>query len=317
MNELRIVEPSVELITELPMLERIEKAGRICYRSEERIKEGSASKFVRMIVNKGHWSVLGHSQLYVEIPFEDWLCVEIELPFNLKGQFYTVYSKTSDVVLVGAGVDAWLELFTTVYHDMGYYFIQEFPDVFFKLLDHESFGEAYGKEQEDAVKPNFYTNSIIEMSLNDAMWMLKETMILTLDRASAMQLRTHRLATHSVMSQRYINFEKYGFPYIIPEEVMNKAGALLQWYDCKYDEIEKYSQWINLGFKPEIARTSLGSDIESTMAVTASLWEWKHIFEMRLDPHAQPAIQKVMKMAYDLLLDKYSGTELEKLLTIS
>ena len=38
-GELRIVEPSVELITDLPLLERIERAGRICYRSEERIQK--------------------------------------------------------------------------------------------------------------------------------------------------------------------------------------------------------------------------------------------------------------------------------------
>ena len=154
------------------------------------------------------------------------------------------------------------------------------------------------------------------MSVEDSMWMLKETMILTLDRASAMQLRTHRLATHSVMSQRYINFEKYGFPYIIPDEVKEAGNdAMLNWYECKFAEIENYHKWIALGFKPEIARTSLGSDIESTMAVTATLWEWKHIFEMRLDPHAQPAIRKVMKMAQERLLEKYSETELATLLT--
>ncbi len=39
----------------------IESAGRTCYKSEAKITEGSAEKFVRMIVKRGHDSVLEHA----------------------------------------------------------------------------------------------------------------------------------------------------------------------------------------------------------------------------------------------------------------
>jgi len=41
-------------------LELIELAGRTCYKSENRISKGSAEKFVQMIVELGHESVLEH-----------------------------------------------------------------------------------------------------------------------------------------------------------------------------------------------------------------------------------------------------------------
>lgn len=41
-------------------LKLIELAGRTCYKSEERITEDSAEKFVKMIVNLGHETVIEH-----------------------------------------------------------------------------------------------------------------------------------------------------------------------------------------------------------------------------------------------------------------
>lgn len=47
-------------------LEVIERAGRVCYRSEERIGEGTAAPFVRRIVRLGHHSVIEHATATVE-----------------------------------------------------------------------------------------------------------------------------------------------------------------------------------------------------------------------------------------------------------
>lgn len=42
------------------MLERIEKVGRTCYKSEDKITKQSAPKFVEMIINRGHEAMLEH-----------------------------------------------------------------------------------------------------------------------------------------------------------------------------------------------------------------------------------------------------------------
>lgn len=45
------------------MLRVIEEAGRTCYKSEGRMKEGTAEDFVRMLIRRGHESVLEHVSL--------------------------------------------------------------------------------------------------------------------------------------------------------------------------------------------------------------------------------------------------------------
>ena len=61
-----IVEPSYEIlrITDNP-LELIELAGRVCYKSEDRIDEESHKRFIRMIMKNHHESVIEHSLLTV------------------------------------------------------------------------------------------------------------------------------------------------------------------------------------------------------------------------------------------------------------
>ena len=59
---MKIVKPNVKLIhitTNAAQL--IEVAGRICWKSEDKITKDSAGKFISRIVNKGHHSVLEHA----------------------------------------------------------------------------------------------------------------------------------------------------------------------------------------------------------------------------------------------------------------
>lgn len=47
--------------------ERIEMYGRTCYKSEDRITKGSAERFVKMIMRRGHLSVIEHVYATVRI----------------------------------------------------------------------------------------------------------------------------------------------------------------------------------------------------------------------------------------------------------
>ena len=60
---MKIIEPSVELVNapSYPnILSLIEQAGRTCYKSESKITEDSAEKFVRNILKRGHEAVIEH-----------------------------------------------------------------------------------------------------------------------------------------------------------------------------------------------------------------------------------------------------------------
>lgn len=49
------------------ILKRIEKAGRTCYKSEDKITVDSAKEFVKRIIKSGHHSVLEHEKITVRI----------------------------------------------------------------------------------------------------------------------------------------------------------------------------------------------------------------------------------------------------------
>ena len=48
------------------ILNKIERCGRVCYKSEGKIEEGSAEKFVADIIKRGHESVLEHVSVTVK-----------------------------------------------------------------------------------------------------------------------------------------------------------------------------------------------------------------------------------------------------------
>lgn len=65
---MKIIEPFVELINApdyKTLLTIIEAAGRTCYKSEDKITDGSAEKFVRGIIKRGHEAVIEHGSLTV------------------------------------------------------------------------------------------------------------------------------------------------------------------------------------------------------------------------------------------------------------
>lgn len=65
-----LIEPSFEIldaINGMDIIKKIERAGRVCYKSEERISNDSAEKFVRNIINLQHESVLEHEKITVSI----------------------------------------------------------------------------------------------------------------------------------------------------------------------------------------------------------------------------------------------------------
>lgn len=67
---MRIIEPYFEILEDLDgmeILKRIEQKGRICYKSESKITDGSAVRFVRNLIKKGHESVIEHEKISVKI----------------------------------------------------------------------------------------------------------------------------------------------------------------------------------------------------------------------------------------------------------
>lgn len=63
---MKVISPSFEIMSPVDgaeILERIERAGRVCYKSENLITDNSAEGFVRRIIKSGHGAVLEHASI--------------------------------------------------------------------------------------------------------------------------------------------------------------------------------------------------------------------------------------------------------------
>lgn len=66
---MKLIRPSYEILTPLDgagILKNIEAIGRVCYKSEALIKEGSAEKLVQKLIDSKHESVLEHAYMTVK-----------------------------------------------------------------------------------------------------------------------------------------------------------------------------------------------------------------------------------------------------------
>ena len=67
---MRVIMPSVEIldrIDEERVIKKIESIGRVCYKSESKITEDSAEKFIANILKSGHESVIEHESISVRV----------------------------------------------------------------------------------------------------------------------------------------------------------------------------------------------------------------------------------------------------------
>ena len=72
---MKLIKQSFEILDQQCGLEgiykQIEKAGRTCYKSEDKITEDSAKEFVDRMVKSGHGAMLEHGTVYLKITYKD------------------------------------------------------------------------------------------------------------------------------------------------------------------------------------------------------------------------------------------------------
>jgi thymidylate synthase (FAD) len=122
-------------------------------------------------------------------------------------------------------------------------------------------------------------------------------------RALTHQLVRHRLYSFSQQSQRYVNEKQ--FDYVIPPsvyELNEKKLSLMNYADEFRRDMESiqimYEKWKHYGLKNEDARFVLPNACCSEIVVSANFREWRRIFSVRCDKHAQ---WEIRIMAMDLL----------------
>lgn len=112
-----------------------------------------------------------------------------------------------------------------------------------------------------------------------------------------------RIASHSQQSQRYVGEKKGDFTIIIPNKVYDNPEAMKVVSDYLGqlpDVIQKLS---DLGVKNEDIRCVFPNAMYTSLVTTMNFREWQHLFELRIDSHAQQEIREISYTIWCFLHD--------------
>jgi thymidylate synthase (FAD) len=290
MPNFNIIKPSVERIDEKDNLKRIELAGRVCYKSEKKITEGSARAFCERIIESDHTSVLEHSNVLVVVPghIGDDIAAYARRYHTLTGKqpMLTITSYILGYLLISGNVRAWRDVLLTQdrYTFAGDPLLDVCEDADYDLSEHR-------------MDPMYLDPNLREIHS-------RITLRITCDRGVSHELVRHRVMSFSQESTRYVNYGKRGYTFIEPWwwDTMRGVMKHLILSEMKHS-ISVYDAMISEGATPQLARAVLPNQIKTEVVVTATPAQWTEFLWLRMHKAAHPDMQRVARLVRDALGD--------------
>lgn len=320
-------------IKETNPYKKVEKIGRICYKSEDKITEDSWKTFVGNLIKRQHFAMLEHARLFflIHINDEDG-CAEVrgidlmndlsKLPY-----VYADFSGYSHCAEVGVDVslshiynDRWrtypysqtmtiLDAFRIVIEE---YFEFDFDDKKFsknRVLD--NLKELHNLELGDIEFKMDWESS------DTSTWSYPECEYVTVkfncDRGVSHELVRQRCAV-AQSSTRYVNYSKDKFgngdiAFVYPHEYDSWDTDVKLLFEQNLKECEDtYNYMIGENMSPQQARAIIPNALATEVVLTMNLAQWKHFIDLRYKgttgaPH--PDMKDVASIAYDDILHSY------------
>lgn len=285
---MRIIKPSVEFFGVVPTdyenaLKFIEKCGRVCYKSEDKITEGSAEKFVKRLIKSGHLAMVEHSNFVVRaiqevhVSAQEFECLDV-------GKFL---NKHEDNVYyyVGGNLTAWYQ-----------YFLKRL-ETFHEGLLSDPFGDIYG----ELFEWHYITNKVAQWGQcpHDEIphELHRYSAKFICDRGVSHELVRHRPCSFAQESTRYVNYAGKDMEFVEPAGYDEwSTWPKMAFSACCIDSEARYASMIRQGLKPQQARAVLPNALKTEIVATADAREWAHIRRLRTAKDAHPDIQRVMNM---------------------
>lgn len=293
---MRLIDSNVEIVKQGPslidMYKHIERCGRLCYRSEDKITDTSYEAFIEMLRKNQHLSVLEHGTVYLRV----------EIPFS---------TSTHDVLQQKGFVNNFINnpystVFTTLNNNN---YTHEVITNYRVIV--ENGWEKYLDWRYDCTSENTY----------------RYTFLITTSRGISHELVRHRVFSFSQVSQRYVSYGNKDIefirPYWIPEDYTWKIGQhgviLEDWEPSKeatfinscYRAEEEYKYLLSRGCKSQEAREVLPNATATQLYMTGAVPQWKHFLKLRLAKTAHPDARKIAYMIKSLL--ESEGVDLSEL----
>lgn len=286
---MKLIKPSFEIREQPSGLEgvykQIEGAGRVCYKSEDKITEDSAKPFVDRMIKSGHGAMLEHGTVYLKV-FN--VIENSELIDKYKSNKYSVVKEGTEVynchgdILYGS-----CKCITTNYR---------------VLVEN-----GWLDDLKYICKPTEFHEKRI-------------TVHFVCDRGVSHEFVRHRVMSFAQESTRYCNYSKDKFgdeltfiqPCWLDDERLKLYGpyhtvirdkSLESIFIASLNNAEKdYIDLIDLGWKPQEARAVLPNSLKTELVVTGFTSDWNHFFDLRArgttgapHPQAKELVEPLMK----------------------
>lgn len=280
---MKLIKPYTEIWEQAPgmegMLRHIERCARVCYKSEDKIGEGTAEKMVQMLIDKGHTAMLEHGTVYLAMPMETIIPIEA----NGWGKYTkNPYSKGFKICEVNGQKRVAVTTNLRVLVENGW-------------LDDLKY----------ICEPTEYHERRI-------------TVRFVCDRGVSHELVRHRVFSFAQESTRYCNYSKDKFgneltfiepcwleDYNYDDNTYNQLFIdSLRWAEAHYlDLLKKWEDKIpdkryKTGFRnnpwtPQQARAILPNSLKTELVMTGFISDWKHFFELRTAQNAHPQMREL------------------------
>lgn len=291
---MRLIKPSFSIWDQQEGLEgiykQIERAGRVCYKSEDKITEDSAKDFVDRMIKLGHGAMLEHGTIYLIIDCSGRLFDVANKYVNNKYSEWTLHPDgvhycitTNYRVLLQNG---WLDDLQylcepTEYHEkrVTIHFVCD-RGVSHEFVRHRVFSFAQESTR--------YCNYSKDKFGNELTFILPPWVD---ERQLGEQNSQELLIQMGSLSN--------------PTYTQEDLNELYFLFSLTSSEVQ-YFNLINNGWKPQEARTVLPNLLKTELVMTGFVSDWEHFFELRDAGSAHPQARELAHLLHmEFLRRKY------------
>ena len=271
---MKLIKPSFEIWEQSVGLEgvykQIERVGRVCYKSEDKITEDSAKPFVDRMIKSGHGAMLEHGTVYMFMPIG---CDKHD--YHVAWKYHK--NKYSKVIIRN-------EHF--LLNKNGYYITTNF-----RVLVENSWLD----DLKYICEPTEYHEKRVCVHF-------------ICDRGILAEFTRHRVFSFSAESTRYCNYSKNKFgnevTFIEPcwSTTEPMRDGFSEFRTALVEAENHYLFLIENGWTPQQARAVLPNSLKTELVMTGFVSDWKHFFDLRArgttgapHPQAKELAEPLMK----------------------
>lgn len=311
----------------------VERVGRTCYKSEDKITEDSAEKFVKGLVGRGHTAMTEH--FWVHMTFKgqyNTLKDHIEnFVWNVLkdgGDMSTFFrfmqiTYLPDVTYLSFPIRAvtdfvdksldWLSkqelsLIKEMFYEVWSSYPMFFSEKCFKEFSKENMSitglfSVWSEESFlDLLKKQDFSD-IEEDKDTEIMKHITHTVLFKCDRGVSHELVRHRPCSFAQESTRYCNYsqDKFGKEITVIEPLWLHGKNVLEWENwekaIRTSEMQ-YFKLLEEGWTPQEARSVLPNSLKTEIVMTANETGWQHIVNLRAKQTTGKAHPQMVEIMY-------------------